>query len=682
MIQTSQAFADAVEGNARQHRARFLLDGTPVDGAIKSVTVQKGSCGENAFPLGAVYSTGLTAQIDRCTQDLENAELEFQVGLLLADGSTEYVTVCIITVTEVRRSAFTTSITGIGRIGSKCGVLYVSSVTFPASIGAVLDDLRTQTGCSINADAFSNMLELTIRNAPENMLCRDVLKLLAELFGGFVTESNTGTIVFAKFTALPAAVMSADRTTGQFAFAGNDFTVTGVRIVTAEDSDESGETGTVFETGQPNLQLTNPYMTQEIFDAMAANIVGYQYRPAEIPVSMGDIRLEAFDALQVRNTDGTAYTIPCMSVVHTYDGGVNTLVTAPGDSESAQQSETKGMLQQAVERLVVNMLSVKKLVAEKADIDLANIDTANIAQAFIDAVFAKDVTATGTISGAVLEGAKLIGKDIQISADMSSSDAASVLTIVETGQISAAGTIYDPATGEVTPVSNAGGSAAEAVSFAAEAASGTPGGSGEAESTMTESQALQRRYIRLYAGNSNSYTDMLLLPRGVVIRGEKDVEVSGSVVGAGAKAPVVLPAMTVRSDTNQTLTSVDPTTVQLGHVRWATPGTDKYLTLTEYGIRCEVAGYVEVSGKVFFESGYTAGQHLRAALYQNDTYLFSASEHPPTTAKYQSISLHPVVMQVAAGDMIYLKAIGANGCILGRTVGAQHTSTLTIKYIG
>ncbi|MGM9649495.1 MAG: hypothetical protein ACI3XY_05950, partial [Butyricicoccaceae bacterium] len=417
MVQTSEAFAKAIEGNARQHRARFLLDGAVIDGAIKSVVVQKGSCGETAFPWGALYSASLTAQIDRCTQSLENAELEFQIGLLTGsdEDSAEYMTVGLFTVTEEKTSAFTTNIVAIGRIGAKCGGLYVPTITFPATIGAVIDDLRTQTDCVINADAFADMLEMTIQVEPEGLLCREVLKILAELFGGFVTESNTGEIVFAKFSMETTTSVNADRTTGMFTFSGNDFTVTGVRVTTADEEEETG--GTVFQTGEPNLQLTNQYVTQEIFDAMAANLVGYQYRPAEIPISLGDIRLESFDVIQVQDIGGAVYTVPCMSVVHAYDGGVKTTIHAPGDSESAQQSAEKGMLQQAVERLVVDVLRVKKLTAEKADIDLANIDTANISQAFIDAIFAKDITATGTIKGATLEGVTLNGEEIDISAE-------------------------------------------------------------------------------------------------------------------------------------------------------------------------------------------------------------------------------------------------------------------------
>ena len=160
-----------------------------------------------------------------------------------------------------------------------------------------------------------------------------------------------------------------------------------------------------------------------------------------------------------------------------------------------------------------------------------------------------------------------------------------------------------------------------------------------------------------------------------------DLSVGGSLSGTGAKAPVCIPAMTARAEADQTLTTTSATTVSMTYVRWATPGTDSYLQLADGGIQCKVAGFVEVSGRVMFSSGYTDGRHLRGGIYQNSSYQLSCSVHASTTASYHTAVIPPAVLKVAAGDVIYLKALGDDGVVVGYE-GAQHASTLTVKYIG
>lgn len=381
MIAASQAFVDRISGNARQHRARFLLGGEPIDGDIKSVIVLKGSCGESEFRIGAVYSAILTAQIDNCTASLKGQELDFQMGLLLEDGnedSVEYISIGQFVVTDTKASTYSVGITCSGRISAKCALVYVPTVSFPATIGAVLNDLEQQTGCPIDASAFSDMLHLTIDKQPMALLQREMLGIIAELFGGYVTENNAGVITFAKYTTIPTTAITADQSTQLYEFSENAVTINGIQVIVSEAvpsedttegeiTEESNETsgGITYVYGTPDVTMTNEYMTQEIFSVMVGNIVGYTYHPGNMPISLGNIRLEAFDVLLVRDSSGTAYTVPCMSVVHTYDGGVSTTIIAP--DYDVQQSNTGGSLTRAVERMSAQLGMFEKIVAGKAE---------------------------------------------------------------------------------------------------------------------------------------------------------------------------------------------------------------------------------------------------------------------------------------------------------------------------
>lgn len=171
---------------------------------------------------------------------------------------------------------------------------------------------------------------------------------------------------------------------------------------------------------------------------------------------------------------------------------------------------------------------------------------------------------------------------------------------------------------------------------------------------------------------------------------EKPVFVHQKIYGGGECAPVVIPAMTARSDSEQTMQASTITIAQMEHVRWATPGADSYLQMVDGGIQCLVDGYIEASGKLFYKSGFSSASYLRGALYQNTTCQYSVSIHTSSTKKFYTISIPSAVMRVRAGDMIYLEAIGDSNdtsYVIGYVddssgKGARHTNMLTVKYIG
>lgn len=372
MIQMSEAFAAQMGSNARKIAVRFLLDGTEVEGNIKEVTVNKGACGDGEFTVGSVYSSYITATIDDCPTPLENKELELQVGLELSGGTVEYCTVGFYTASDVATSVGSTTFTGVGRLSAKFGGGYFSEKSWPQSVGNVLDEIAQQTGVSIDVSACdSGIVSMDIETSMNGLLHREAVMYIAGLLGGFATESNTGGVVIKPFSSTAAVEMDSDRTTEMYEFSDYDYTVTGVTVLVSaggEKGDGDGAQEVSYSYGTPNLTLSNPYMTKAIFDKMAPSLTGFAYRPGTVPISMGDIRLEAGDVVTAVDTARTGYAVPCLNLVHTYDGGLMTTVTAPGDSDTEREAAFTGAVSAAVERTATELLVVKKVVATKASI--------------------------------------------------------------------------------------------------------------------------------------------------------------------------------------------------------------------------------------------------------------------------------------------------------------------------
>ncbi|MCD8050577.1 MAG: hypothetical protein LUE89_02720, partial [Clostridiales bacterium] len=369
MITTSAEFGEQMGSNARKLYARFLLNGETVEGEVKEVKVNKGACGDSAFSVGNVYSSYITVTIDDCPTLLENQELELQIGVELTDGTVEYCTVGFYTASDVATSVGSTTFTGLGRLSSKCGSGYWSDNGWPQTVQSALDEIAEQTGVSIDASACdSTALALNIETSMDGLLHREALMYIAGLLGGFATESSDGGIVIQPFTSDVMAEMDADRTTEMFEFSDYDFTVTGVEVIVSEsgtDDDGNEVEGVSYTHGTPNLSLSNPYMTQALFDIMAPQITGFTYRPGTVPIDMGDIRLEAGDMISAVDAEGMSHTVACLLVEHTFDGGLMTTITAPGESETEQEAGFTGSLAAAIQKTATELLVAKQVTATK-----------------------------------------------------------------------------------------------------------------------------------------------------------------------------------------------------------------------------------------------------------------------------------------------------------------------------
>ncbi|MCC8075713.1 MAG: tail fiber domain-containing protein [Clostridiales bacterium] len=377
MITTSTEFGEQMGSNARKLCARFLLNGETVEGEVKEVKVNKGACGDSAFSVGNVYSSYITVTIDDCPTLLENQELELQIGVELTDGTVEYCTVGFYTASDVATSVGSTTFTGLGRLSSKCGGGYWSDNGWPQTVQSALDEIAEQIGVSIDASACdSTALALNIETSMDGLLHREALMYIAGLLGGFATESSDGGIIIQPFTNEVTAEIDADRTTEMFEFSDYDFTVTGVEVIVSEsgtDDDGNEVEGVSYTYGTPNLTLSNPYMTQALFDIMAPQITGFTYRPGTVPLDMGDIRLEAGDVISAVDAEGVSHTVACLLVEHTFDGGLMTTITAPGESEAEQEAGFTGALAAAVQKTAAELIVTKKVTATSLEAIRASI---------------------------------------------------------------------------------------------------------------------------------------------------------------------------------------------------------------------------------------------------------------------------------------------------------------------
>ena len=347
MITASAAFDAAIKQASRTFRAQFFDNGTLIDADIRRLVIYKGSCGNSDLRPGAVYSSYVEAVIDHCSTALEGKELELRIGVMtggtLVSPVFEYIRIGFYTAGKPATSTRSTTFTAYGAIQAKLGekLSFTSADGLP-SVEDVIEKIQEISGVQIETDTGMDtsvhlnaafLAKCLLTNS--GLTCREALEAVAFAEGGFATETPDGGIRISKYgTEMTVSFSAAETCAETPEFHDIDTCITGLQVSVSEDA--------IYSSGYPvNLETDNMYMTEESFENCASNLIGLEYRGGKVALTLGDPRLEPWDTLEVTDTDNEQFLVPCMNLVFTFDGGLQTLCEAPS-------IETPGALEKAI----------------------------------------------------------------------------------------------------------------------------------------------------------------------------------------------------------------------------------------------------------------------------------------------------------------------------------------------
>lgn len=368
MRSVSNAYLSKMNDNLRSWKPRVTIDGIEISGEITNLTINQGSCGTEAFKLGAVYIPYITATLTECTIQIKDRELFLEMGLVHEAGEVEYIPIGYFTAKDVRKDKFTTNMTAYGRLATRGGQLYVSELAYPAAVADVIAEIEDKCGIEIITDDLDTNVKI---NKPlSGLLCREALLYIAGLFGGFCTETSDGKAAIKPYT-LSSQMELNDEFCYEYPSSDDDkFKITGVEVeVTPDSKDEDGNivSGIRYTSDTlVNVKASNPYMTDELFEICQSNTVGLEYIPTSVKF-LGDIRIEPWDTLSLKGEK--EMLIPCMNICHTWDGGLVTVVTSAGQLETGQEGLSGGPLTKLIERAYSELATVKLMIANRVKAD-------------------------------------------------------------------------------------------------------------------------------------------------------------------------------------------------------------------------------------------------------------------------------------------------------------------------
>ena len=410
----SADFISALTADSRTYDVKIIYDGSALDCPLFGLSITKGSSGdESGFTIGSIVGSTLTFTTDTLPTSVKGEELEVQIGVSVGE-SYEYVTMGTFVVADVQKTLYRTTVTAYGATITRTGDAFVVPQTqtlanIASSISSSISALAGRT-ISVTFDSVITTSK-TITASMNGLTVYQALGVLASVCGGFVIDTYDGNIKVCRFSDTPTLVRDTSTMLTLPVVAETDFEIAGVLcIVSPESEDDEGEVIPAVQfptnpTGDENLVLQNEYMTQDLYSSYLATLTGYEYRPATIGLTYGDPRLEGNDVVQITDTNGNVYVVPCHMLTHTYDGGFSTEVIAvQATPQENDVSSSAGSLTETLSNVSASAISARASAeSAKASADSA-LEYAETAKETTDEIVAYAETAGKTVTQILNDG--------------------------------------------------------------------------------------------------------------------------------------------------------------------------------------------------------------------------------------------------------------------------------------
>lgn len=319
MIIVDEKERSYIQRDSRTFYARILCDGEELSGVLRSYTQYKGSCGSSTFQPQSIFSSYADINMDYCKKGIVGKKITLQNGIKL--GGVEYWhTVGTYYVNKAPVKGNKTTIEALGVISAKLGKKFTGGTY--STVSSLVARLEEIAGCSIILE--NGMEDLTLPATDlSDYYCREVLGLIAGLYLGYATEDVDGNIVIKTYneysdntlTAYPSR-MARDPEIYEEA------TVQGIQVIGSDDTE-------ILVGDLQNCSITNPLVTPTTLTDYALNYISFKYEPFEIEMTLGDFTIEPWDIINVTDRTGVSHSLIPMSIKHTFDGGIKTVVSAP-----------------------------------------------------------------------------------------------------------------------------------------------------------------------------------------------------------------------------------------------------------------------------------------------------------------------------------------------------------------
>ena len=392
MRTASTDFIAAATTDYARYYGKFTVGETEYTVPLTDLKVTASENGSSDLTIGNAQSSSITFSIYEDTVDLENREMVLFEGLEVSEGNIEYIQIGIFKITSATAEEGKTSYAGYDRMYSSMEMTYVSKLKYPNKDINIVKEICTQAGITFVESTMDDKT-ISIATAPKGYTRREMLGYLAARQGKNAVINSQGQLEFrwykdADYTIRPTKYYK----NGLKFTTSKAFKVEKIVCEVATDNDSKTLTS---GSGTMAINISNPFMTQAVLDAVYKKIGGFTYRPLTVEC-LGDWRLEVGDIVKV-TSDGVEYSAPITSIVYDCDGGLKCSIESCGQSDTNNSINPTGPITSQMQRLTAELITANQVIAtkisaEQADIKYATIANLNALSGKFDTLSAKAIT--------------------------------------------------------------------------------------------------------------------------------------------------------------------------------------------------------------------------------------------------------------------------------------------------
>lgn len=373
MYQASKKFGDAIAGSNRKFNTRLLENEKVLVESVKNFTITSGA---EEITIGSAVASYVQATIENKGIALSGKEVSLEIGVEV-DGDMEYIPMGLYTIQNPKIESNKVTFTAYDRLASRCNGAYYSKLGYPVDAVDILAEISTMTGVAIDISTLKRGIQINQRaiieegdyneeteesevittyvNPFDGYTYKETIGFIAGLFGKFAICGRTGMIEFRWYQGIdyeiPSNIFYNDLQETEESFS--------IKRLTCDNSDQTLSSG----SGATGISMQNPVMTQSILDGVYNNVQGLVFTPAALRF-IGDMRLDIGDIVTAVKNDSTKFTIPIISLITSYDGGLMQTIASYGNTAEEDDSDTKGPITEMAERVEYELAFVKKLMVD------------------------------------------------------------------------------------------------------------------------------------------------------------------------------------------------------------------------------------------------------------------------------------------------------------------------------
>ena len=373
MYQASKKFGDAIAGSNRKFNTRLLENEKVLVESVKNFTITSGT---EEITIGSAVASYVQATIENKGIALSGKEVSLEIGVEV-DGDMEYIPMGLYTIQNPKIESNKVTFTAYDRLASRCNGAYYSKLGYPVDAVDILAEISTMTGVAIDTSTLQRGIQINQRaiieegdyneeteesevittyvNPFDGYTYKETIGFIAGLFGKFAICGRTGMIEFRWYQGIdyeiPSNIFYNDLQETEESFS--------IKRLTCDNSDQTLSSG----SGATGISMQNPVMTQGILDGVYNTVQGLVFTPAALRF-IGDMRLDIGDIVTAVKNDSTKFTIPIISLITSYDGGLMQTIASYGNTAEEDDSDTKGPITEMAERVEYELAFVKKLMVD------------------------------------------------------------------------------------------------------------------------------------------------------------------------------------------------------------------------------------------------------------------------------------------------------------------------------